>query len=125
VHQPHGRAHVWFGDPQVTRIVIGAGLVLAVTGIFGLALGAIIRNTAAGVSTIAAIFFVLPLLLRIALPSRDQGFLRLMPSNAGDALWNAALSPTSMSPWTGFALLCGYTAALVAVAAWRLRRGDA
>jgi ABC-2 type transport system permease protein len=126
VHQPHGgRAHVWFGDPQVTRIVIGAGLVLAVTGIFGLAIGAIIRNTAAGLSTIAAIFFVLPLLLRLALPSSDQGFLRLMPSNAAGALWNAALSPTSLSPWTGFALLCGYTAALVAVAAWRLRRGDA
>jgi ABC-type transport system involved in multi-copper enzyme maturation permease subunit len=125
-HQPHdGRAHVWFGDPQVTRIVIGAGLVLGVTGIFGLAIGAIVRNTAAGLSTIAAIFFVLPLLLRLALPSSDQGFLRLMPSNAGGALWNAALSPTSLSPWTGFALLCGYTAALVAVAAWRLRRGDA
>jgi hypothetical protein len=121
----HGRAHAWFGDPQVTRIVIGAGLVLAVTGIFGLALGAIIRNTAAGLSTIAAIFFVLPLLLRLALPSSDQGFLRLMPSNAGGALWNAALSPTSLSPWTGFALLCGYTAVLVVVAAWRLRRGDA
>jgi hypothetical protein len=121
----HGRAHAWFGDPQVTRIVIGAGLVLAVTGIFGLALGAIIRNTAAGLSTIAAVFFVLPLLLRLALPSGDQGFLRLMPSNAGGALWNAALSPTSLSPWTGFALLCGYTAALIAVAAWRLRRGDA
>ena len=121
----HGRARVWFGDPQVTRIVIGAGLVLAVTGIFGLAVGAIIRNTAAGLSTIAAIFFVLPLLLRIALPESDQGFLRFMPSNAGGALWDAALSPTSLSPWTGFALLCGYTAALVAVAAWRLRQGDA
>jgi ABC-2 type transport system permease protein len=121
----HGRAHAWFGDPQVTRIVIGAGLVLAVTGIFGLALGAIIRNTAAGLSVIAAIFIAAPLLLRLALPSGDQGFLRLMPSNAGGALWNAALSPTSLSPWTGFALLCGYTAALVAVAAWRLRHGDA
>ena len=120
-----GRPHVWFGDPQVTRIVIGAGLVLAVTGIFGLALGAIIRNTAAGLSTIAAVFFVLPLLLRIALPASDQGFLRFLPSNAGGALWDAALSPTSMTPWTGFALLCGYTAALVAVAAWRLQHGDA
>jgi len=126
VHQPHGgRAHAWFGDPQVTRIVIGAGLVLAVTGIFGLALGAIIRNTAGGLSAITAIFFVLPLLLRLALPSSDQGFLRLLPSNAGGALWNASLSPTSLSPWTGFALLCGYTAVLVAVAAWRLRHGDA
>ena len=121
----HGRTRVWFGDPQVTRIVVGAGLVLAVTGIFGLAVGAILRNTAAGLSTIAAIFFVLPLLLRIALPQSDQGFLRFMPSNAGGALWDAALSPTSLSPWTGFALLCGYTAALVAVAAWRLRHGDA
>jgi len=120
-----GRPHVWFGDPQVTRIVIGAGLVLAVSAIFGLALGAIIRNTAAGLSTITAVFFVLPLLFRIALPASDQGFLRFLPSNAGGALWNAALSPTSMTPWSGFALLCGYTAALVAVAAWRLQHGDA
>jgi ABC-2 type transport system permease protein len=121
----HGRTHVWFGDPQVTRIVVGAGLVLAVTGIFGLAIGAIIRNTAAGLSTVVGVFFVLPLLLRLALPPSDQGFLRFMPSNAGGALWDAALSPTSLSPWTGFALLCGYTAALIAVAAWRLRHGDA
>jgi len=56
--------------------------------------------------------------------ARDR-FLRFMPSNAGGALWDAAFSPTSLSPWTGFALLCGYTAALVAVAAWRLRHGDA
>jgi ABC-2 type transport system permease protein len=121
----HGRPHAWFGDPQVTRIVVGAGLVLAVTGIFGVALGAIIRNTAAGLSTITAVFFAAPLLLRLALPASDQGFLRFLPSNAGGALWDAALSPTSMTPWTGFALLCGYTAALVAVAAWRLQHGDA
>ena len=120
-----GRPHAWFGDPQVTRIVIGAGLVLAISGIFGLALGAIIRNTAGGLSVIAAVFFVLPLLFRLALPGSAQGFLRFLPSNAGGALWDAALSPTSMTPWTGFALLCGYTAALVAVAAWRLRHGDA
>ena len=31
----------------------------------------------------------------------------------------------ALSPWTGFALLCGYAVVLVAVAAWRLRRGDA
>jgi ABC-2 type transport system permease protein len=121
----HGHGHAGFGDPQVTRIVVGAGLVLAVTAVFGLALGAIFRNTAASLSVISAVFFVLPLLLRLALPGSDQGFLRFWPSNAGDALWNAALSPTSMTPWTGFALFCGYTAALIAVAACRLTRGDA
>src|SRR5579863_3839617 len=52
----HGGTHVWFGDPQVTRIVVGAGLVLAVTGVCGLAIGAIIRNTAAGLSTVVGVF---------------------------------------------------------------------
>jgi hypothetical protein len=32
---------------------------------------------------------------------------------------------SALSPWTGFALLCGYGAVLIAAAAWRLRRADA
>jgi ABC-2 type transport system permease protein len=121
-----GRPHIWFGDPQVTRIVLGSALVLTVTAIFALAIGAIIRNTAASLSMAVGILFILPLLMEIALPQSDQGFLRFLPSNAGGALWGAVLfSPTSLSPWAGFALLCGYTAALVAVAAWRMHRGDA
>ena len=31
----------------------------------------------------------------------------------------------SLSPWTGFALLCGYAVVLTALAAWQLRRRDA
>ena len=30
-----------------------------------------------------------------------------------------------LSPWTGFALLCGYAVVLTGLAAWRLRRRDA
>jgi hypothetical protein len=30
-----------------------------------------------------------------------------------------------LSPWTGFAVLCGYAVALTVLAAWRLRRRDA
>ena len=114
-----------FGDPQVTRIVVGSGLVLAVTAICGLALGAIIRSTAGSISTVVGIFFVLPILASLALPQNIAGFTRFLPSNAGDALWGVALSHDSMRPWSGFALLCGYAAILIAVAGWRLRRGDA
>ena len=53
------------------------------------------------------------------------GFARFLPSNAGDALWGGTIGPRSMTPWSGFALLCGYAVVLVAVAAWRLRRDDA
>jgi len=31
----------------------------------------------------------------------------------------------ALSPWTGFAVLCGYAVAVIAAAAWRLRRRDA
>ena len=126
VWQSHrGLVHVGFGDPQVTRIVVGSGLVLAVTAICGLALGAIIRSTAGSISAVVGIFFVLPILASLALPPNIAGFTRFLPSNAGDALWGVALSHDSMRPWSGFALLCGYAAILVAVAGWRLRRGDA
>jgi ABC-2 type transport system permease protein len=30
-----------------------------------------------------------------------------------------------LSPWTGFAVLCGYAVIVIAGAAWRLRRADA
>jgi ABC-type transport system involved in multi-copper enzyme maturation permease subunit len=30
-----------------------------------------------------------------------------------------------LSPWTGFAVLCGYAVVLTGLAAWRLRRRDA
>ncbi len=126
VWQAHpGLRHVGFGDPQVTRIVVGAGLVVAVTAICGFGVGAIIRGTAGSIATIVGIFFVLPILASLALPPNEAGLARFLPSNAGDALWGGTIGPRSMTPWSGFALLCGYAVALVAVAAWRLRRGDA
>jgi ABC-2 type transport system permease protein len=126
VWQSHpGLEPVGFGDPQVTRTVIGSGLVVAVTAICGFGIGAIIRSTAGSIGTLVGIFFVLPLLASAALPHNAAGLARFLPSNAGDAVWGGAIGPRSMTPGTGFALLCGYAVALVAVAAWRLRRGDA
>jgi hypothetical protein len=126
VWQAHrGLRSVGFGDPQVTRIVVGSGLVVAVTAVCGFGIGAIIRSTAGSIATVVGVFFVLPILASLALPRGAAGLARFLPSNAGDALWGGTIGPRSMTPWSGFALLCGYAAALVAVAAWRLRRGDA
>jgi ABC-type transport system involved in multi-copper enzyme maturation permease subunit len=124
-HAHPGLRSVGFGDPQVTRIVVGSGLVVAVTAICGLGIGAIIRSTAGSIATIVGIFFVLPVLASLALPRNAAGLARFLPSNAGNALWGGTIGPRSMTPWSGFALLCGYAVVLVAVAAWRLRRGDA
>jgi ABC-2 type transport system permease protein len=112
-------------DPGVLRTVIGSSLYLAVVVIIGLALGALLRKTAAALSVFAALFFVIPVVVA-ALPQKITGFAPYLPSNAGGALWGNPLTTThALSPWTGFAVLCGYAVAATAAAAWRLRRRDA
>jgi ABC-type transport system involved in multi-copper enzyme maturation permease subunit len=126
VWQSHrGLVHVGLGDPQVGRIVIGSGLVVAVTAVCGLGIGAIIRSTAGSIGTLVGVFIVVPVVAEVALPRNVAGLARFLPSNAGDAMWGGAIGPRSLSSWSGFALLCGYAVVLVAVGAWRLRRGDA
>src|SRR6202035_2734841 len=46
--------------PDALRSVIGAALYVTVAGLTGVALGALLRNTAAGIATFAAVFFVIP-----------------------------------------------------------------
>ena len=112
-------------DLGVLRTVVGSSLYLTVVVIIGLALGALLRKTAAGLSVFAAVFFVIPVTVG-ALPQNIRGFAPYLPSNAGGALWGSPLgSAHALSPWTGFACLCGYAVVLTALAAWQLRRRDA
>ena len=113
-------------SPDALRSVIGVALYVTVAGMIGVALGALFRNTAAGIATFAGVFFVLPPLTEL-LPSSVQGHLtQYLPSSAGEVLWGGAHDlHHALSPWTGFALLCGYAVVLIAAAASRLRSTDA
>src|SRR5262249_8687781 len=108
------------------RSVIGAALYLTVAGLIGLALGALLRNTAAGIATFAAVFFVIPLLATLLPASISDHLAQYLPSNAGGAIWGGAgLPPHPPSPWAGLPLFGGYPALLLPPGAWRLRRSDA
>jgi hypothetical protein len=112
-------------DPGVLRTVVGSALYLTVVVVIGLGLGAALRKTAAGLAVFAAVFFVVPAVVA-ALPHSITGFAPYLPSNAGGALWgNPLTTGHELSPWAGFAILCGYAIAATAAAAWRLRRRDA
>ena len=118
-----------FGDhaerPGCAAEVVGSSLYLTVIAVIGLTLGALLRRTAAGLSVFAAVFFVLPIVVA-ALPHNITGFAPYLPSNAGGVLWgNTLTTGHALSPWAGFAVLCGYAMALTTPAAWRLRRRDA
>ncbi len=120
-----GGSAISLTDPGVLREVVGASLYLTVIVIIGLALGALLRRTAAGLSVFAAVFFVVPIVVG-ALPHTITGFAAYLPSNAGGVLWGNPLTTAhALSPWTGFAVLCGYAVVLTGLAAWRLRRRDA
>jgi len=112
--------------PGALRSVIGAALYVTVAGMIGVTLGALFRNTAAGIATFAAVFFVIPPLAGLLPASISNHLNPYLPSNAGGAIWGGAANVhNALSPWTGFAFLCGYAAVLIGAGAWRLRRSDA
>jgi ABC-2 type transport system permease protein len=121
-----GGSAISLTDPGVLREVVGASLYLTVIAVIGLALGALLRRTAAGLSVFAAVFFVVPIVAAY-LPHSITGFVPYLPSNAGGAIWGAGklFGGHQLSPWAGFAVLCGYAVVLTGLAAWRLRRRDA
>jgi ABC-2 type transport system permease protein len=125
IESSRGGSAISLTDPGVLRTVAGSSLYLTVVVVIGLALGALLRKTAAGLSVFAAVFFVIPVVVG-TLPHSITGFAPYLPSNAGEALWGqSATSAHALSPWAGFAVLCGYAVVLTALAAWRLRRRDA
>ena len=125
IESSRGGSAISLTDPGVLRTVVGSSLYLTVVVIIALALGALLRKTAAGLSVFAVLFFVIPIVVG-TLPHRITGFAPYLPSNAGGALWGqSATSAHALSPWTGFAVLCGYAIVLTAAAAWQLRRRDA
>jgi len=113
-------------DPGALRSVLGAALYLTVAGLTAIALGALLRNTAAAITTFVAVFFVIPPLTNLLPTSLTDHFVQYLPSNAGAVLLDGTFGVAHpLSPWTGFAVMCGYAVVLIGFAAWRLRRVDA
>jgi ABC-type transport system involved in multi-copper enzyme maturation permease subunit len=113
-------------DPGALRSVVGAALYVTVAGITALALGALLRNTAAAITTFVAVFFVIPPLTLLLPASLTDHFVQYLPSNAGAVLTGGTFGLAHpLAPWTGFAVMCGYAVVLMGFAGWRLRRVDA
>jgi ABC-type transport system involved in multi-copper enzyme maturation permease subunit len=115
--------HPSLGDPAAARAVVMTGAYLALTGLTGLGVGAIIRHSAAAVATLAGGLFVLPLITGAA--SRGTG--KFMPELiAGNSL--AAVKPVegfSWSPWVELGIVAVYPMAALLAGSWLLAHRDA
>ena len=115
---------IGLGDPDVIRSVLGAAAFLVLIGIFAMALGAIVRNTAGGIATFALILFVIPPLLNVLPPTWNQAISTYLPDSAGRAMFALSHGANELSPAGGLAVFAGTTACLVGIAALLLVRRD-
>lgn len=112
-------------DPEVARAVIGGALYLAAVGLLGLGLGTIFRRTAGAVSAFVGLLVIIPLVATFFPASWNDIVGRYFPARAGMAVFNVMPDPTSLSPWTGFAVLLAYAAVSLIVGGLLLARRDA
>jgi ABC-type transport system involved in multi-copper enzyme maturation permease subunit len=113
------------GHPGVLTAVFGGGLYLTVVALLGVALGALVRSTAGGIATLFGVLLILPLIVNFLPSSWSHNINPYLPSSAGQAVFTTVRLSSSLGPWTGFLLFCGYAAVLLAAAAVVLRRRDA
>lgn len=113
-------------DPGVTRAVIGAGLYLAVLGLFSLAFGAILRHTAGAITAVLGLILVISNLTALLPDSWGHHINAWMPTNAGQLIMQPQQAPDDLlSPWQGLAVFSGWTLLLLIVAAVLFKKRDA
>jgi ABC-2 type transport system permease protein len=122
----HGRAPVALGEAGVLRAVIGSGLYLAVLGLFALAIGGLVRHTAAGITGVIGFVVVLAPLAQLLPGSFGKHVHAWLPSEAGHLIAQAHRGPHDLlTPWQGLGVFCAWTAVLLGAAAYLLQRRDA
>src|SRR5262245_56754215 len=114
-------------DHDVLRAVIGSALYVTLVGLFAFAAGAIFRHTAATITSVIGLFFVIPILIHLLPSNWYDDIVRWMPDSAGGAI-TAAVAPQDshlFSPWGQFTVFAVYTAILLIVGGRLCRRRDA
>ncbi|MFD4565935.1 ABC transporter permease [Streptomyces sp. NPDC058251] len=122
----HSKAPVAIGDPGVLRAVVGCGLYLSLLGLFALAIGAIIRHTAASITGVIAFVLVIAPMAKLLPGSVGKHIHGYLPTEAGYLITQQhSRAGDVLGPWQGLGVLALWTTVLLVVAAVLLRRRDA
>ena len=116
---------VSLSSPHAVRIVIGAALYMTVCGLLGVALGALLRSTAAAITALAGLLFILPIMMNFLPVSwHRDAIAQWLPSNAGMQIVEKVTQPLQFSPWAGLAVFAGWVAVAFVAGLVLLRRRD-
>ncbi|PWW20913.1 ABC-2 type transport system permease protein [Geodermatophilus normandii] len=114
------------GDDGMLRSLLGSGLYMAGLGLLAMAVGLLLRSTAAAVSVVLALVFLVGNLVMLLPGSLGEWLTKLMPGNAGSRIaMPESFNPLLLDPWPGFAVFAAEVAVVLAVAAVTFSRRDA
>ena len=117
---------VALSDEGVLRALVGSGLYMAGLGLLAAAVGLLIRHTAAALSVVLALVFVVGTMVFLLPGAWGEWIGKLLPGNAGSPIATpVSFNPMLLDPWVGFAVFSGEVAAVLAVAYVVFRRRDA
>src|SRR5262249_43193110 len=111
--------------PGALRAVVGSALFLALAALLGLGLGTLLRSTAGATGAVFGVLFALSLVASFLPGTLSDQVTRYLAGPAGLDITTTVPDPTALSPWAGLGLFAAYTAAVLALAARRVRRQEA
>jgi ABC-2 type transport system permease protein len=114
------------GDEGVLRALVGSGLYMAGLGLFAAAAGLLLRHTAAALSLVLALVFVVGNMAFLLPGGWGEWTAKLLPGNAGSPVATpVSFNPLLLDPWTGFAVFSAEVAAVLLVGWLVFQRRDA
>ena len=106
-------------------VIVGAVVYLTGIGLIGLALGFLLRSTAAGIATLVGGVFIGPNLLNLLPDSITDVFMKYLPSEAGSAMMTQVSDPDLLSRGAGYVVFIAWVVGLLGLAGYLLRKRDA
>ncbi|MEI6374644.1 MAG: ABC transporter permease [Actinomycetes bacterium] len=121
-----GAASVAWSDDGVARSVLGTAFYIVGLGIIGLAIGILLRSTAASIGVVIGAVIFLPALASALLPDSWDEVLKYLPSNSATAFTGSSQTgATLLTPGTGLIVFTAWIVLAIVGAAVVLTRRDA
>ena len=111
------------------RALLAVPVYLTLVALMGLGLGYLLRHTAAAISSLVGLFFVVPIITNFLPGTAGKDINKIVPSNAGSAMMithaTAVGDTPPLSPVGGFVALLVWAAVLIVPAFLLFRHRDA
>lgn len=120
------KLNLTLGSAEFQKVLWYGALAVIMAALIGLALGVCLRNSAGGITSLAALFFVLPLIIGILTSFTDwaQHIAKFMPDQLGIGLATPASVNTELETWQQLVGVAGWIVIPLILGSFLLTKRD-